>query len=107
MDRPSADDALAQLSPRDRTLLRAIGAGRCTVSPGPGSALLVDGRCCADQFAGHRLLAAGWVRTADDAETRTAGRPVELTPAGRNLLAGRASSPEAGRNRADGVDLPA
>lgn len=85
---PGASDVaapVAPLSPRDRALLQAVRAGRCTVGPGPGGTLLVDGRCCSDQFAGHRFDAAGWVRLVD----RGGARRVELTPAGQDLLEGR------------------
>jgi hypothetical protein len=85
MTRSGADDA-ASVSPRDRALLQAVSSGRCTVEPGPGGTLLVDGRCCADQFALHRFVAAGWVRIAGG---RGEARCVELTPAGQDLLGGQ------------------
>ena len=49
------------VSPRDRAVLLAVAAGRCTVSPDPGVGLLVAGRPCTDQFAGRRLVRAGLV----------------------------------------------
>ncbi|MFC5136892.1 hypothetical protein ACFPK1_01495 [Actinomycetospora rhizophila] len=64
---------------RDRAILAAIAAGRVAVASGTGFALTVDGCCCADQFAGTRLKAAGLIRGA------SSGTP-ELTPAGRALL---------------------
>lgn len=64
------------LTPRDRAVLRAVAAGRCTLAT--GSALLVDGRFCADQFAGLRLSGAGLIAGATGAAA--------LTPAGRALL---------------------
>jgi hypothetical protein len=69
----------AAITGRDRAILTAIAAGRVAVAPGAGSALLVDGCCCADQFAGARLRSAGLIRI---------GRPgaPELTPAGSALL---------------------
>jgi hypothetical protein len=107
VSRSGADEAAAPLNPRDRALLHAVGAGRCTVAPGPGGALLVDGRCCSDQFAGHRFTAAGWVRSADHPDDRGRARPLELTPAGRDALAGRAAVPASARTGPDAVDIPA
>ena len=50
------------LSHRDRSVLRAVAAGRCG-QPGPGF-LTVDGVALADQFAGLRLLDAGLITTS-------------------------------------------
>ena len=50
---------LPALTPRDRSVLRAVAAGRCS-RPGPSS-LTVDGMALADQFAGLRLLDAGLI----------------------------------------------
>jgi hypothetical protein len=69
--------ATATLTPRDRSVLRAVAAGRCG-QPGPGF-LTVDGLALADQFAGLRLRAAGLITTATG--------PVALTPSGAALLA--------------------
>ena len=68
---------LPALTPRDRSVLRAVAAGRCS-RPGPSS-LTVDGMALADQFAGLRLLDAGLI-------TAAAG-PVALTAIGEALLA--------------------
>ena len=67
---------LPTLTPRDRSVLRAVAAGRCS-RPGPSS-LTVDGMALADQFAGLRLLDAGLI-------TAAAG-PVALTAIGEALL---------------------
>jgi hypothetical protein len=67
---------LPALTPRDRSVLRAVAAGRCS-RPGPSS-LTVDGMALADQFAGLRLLDAGLI-------TAAAG-PVALTAVGEALL---------------------
>ena len=67
---------LPALTPRDRSVLRAVAAGRCS-RPGPSS-LTVDGMALADQFAGLRLLDAGLI-------TASAG-PVALTAIGEALL---------------------
>lgn len=68
---------LPALTPRDRSVLRAVAAGRCG-QPGPGF-LTVDGMALADQFAGLRLSAAGLI-------TGATGR-VALTASGAALLA--------------------
>ena len=65
------------LTPRDRSVLRAVAAGRCG-QPGTGF-LTVDGVALADQFAGLRLCAAGLITTATG--------PVALTASGAALLA--------------------
>ena len=72
---------LRQLSSRDRAVLRAIAADRCTVADDTGHALAVDGLCFCDQFAGIRLVDAGLVTVAG-----SASRP-RLTDAGRSILA--------------------
>jgi hypothetical protein len=64
------------LSHRDRAVLRAVAAGRCTISAG---ALVIDGLCCCDQFVGPRLTKAGLIAAA------TAGA-AQLTPIGQTLL---------------------
>jgi hypothetical protein len=69
--------ALPTLTGRDRSVLRAVAAGRCA-QPGPGC-LTVDGVALADQFAGLRLCDAGLITT-------TPGL-VALTASGRALLA--------------------
>ena len=69
--------ALPTLTNRDRSVLRAVAAGRCG-HPGPGY-LTVDGVALADQFAGLRLLDAGLITAAP-------GR-VALTASGAALLA--------------------
>ena len=67
---------LAPLTHLDRSVLRAVDAGRCS-RPGP-CALTVDGMALADQFAGLRLVDAGLI-------TASAG-PVALTAIGEALL---------------------
>ncbi len=59
------------VAPRDRAVLLAVAAGRCTLSSDPGGVLLVDGQPCADQFAGRRLVRAGLVEVVPE----PAGRP--------------------------------
>ena len=83
-DRPVA----TVVSRRDRAILAAVDAGRCVVM---GTALLVDGRCCADQFAGARLRSAGWIELVERLDA-TDGVVVPgvalagLTAQGRDLL---------------------
>ena len=66
----------SSLTHRDRAVLRAVADGRCELT---GSSLLVDGLCCADQFAGLRLTSAGLI-------SATSG-PAALTSAGYEILA--------------------
>lgn len=70
----------ARLSGRDVALLRAIAAGRCTLS-GKATLLTIDGLYYSDQFAGIRLRSAGLITSAGQA-----GALAHLTPAGRALL---------------------
>ncbi|MET9627601.1 hypothetical protein ABZX92_09065 [Lentzea sp. NPDC006480] len=65
----------SSLTHRDRAVLRAVADGRCEIS---GSSLLVDGLCCADQFAGLRLRTAGLISTRPG--------PAALTSAGYEIL---------------------
>jgi hypothetical protein len=65
------------LSYRDRAVLRAVAAGRCTISA-PDDALAIDGLGCCDQFVGPRLRRAGLI----DAGAGLAC----LTPSGRAVL---------------------
>ncbi|ANZ38725.1 hypothetical protein BBK82_24310 [Lentzea guizhouensis] len=65
----------ATLTHRDRSVLRAVAAGRCEIT---GTALLVDGLCCTDQFIGRRLTSAGLI-------SNTPG-PAALTSAGYAAL---------------------
>jgi hypothetical protein len=64
------------LSYRDRAVLRAVAAGRCTVSA--IGVLAVDGLGCCDQFVGRRLAAAGLIATDPG--------PAHLTNTGRALI---------------------
>lgn len=69
------------ISYRDRAVLRAVAAGRCTVSPTSTAAcpcLTVDGLGCCDQFTGFRLAGAGLIACAPGS--------VSLTETGRALL---------------------
>jgi hypothetical protein len=74
---PTMTATTPTLTPRDRSVLRAVAAGRCA-QHGAGC-LTVDGLALADQFAGLRLCEAGLI-------TAAAG-PVALTDTGLALLA--------------------
>lgn len=80
----------APLSGRDRAILAAVADGRCSVGVGAGAPLLIDGRCCSDQFAGSRLRATGLIRLVKLSGEHH-GTAV-LTPAGRQAL-GSMSAP--------------
>ncbi len=76
------------LSRRDRAILRAVAGGTAELLGGSQPDLLVDGRCCCDQMAAHRLAQAGLIAGTAPA---TLGQrvPARLTPAGhRELRAG-------------------
>ena len=45
----------AQLSHRDRAILRAVAGGTAELIGGAQPDLLVGGRCCSDQMAAWRL----------------------------------------------------
>jgi hypothetical protein len=66
------------LSHRDRAVLRAVAAGRCTISAHDGGVLAIDGLGCCDQFVGPRLTTAGLIAAAQ-------GR-ARLTASGQALL---------------------
>lgn len=70
----------APLTSRDRAVLRAVAAGRCEIAA-TGGALVVDGLCFTDQFAGARLTAAGLIAAG------TGSGRASLTASGRELLA--------------------
>ena len=64
------------LSYRDRAVLRAVAAGRCTLST--IGVLAVDGLGCCDQFVGRRLTNAGLIAARPG--------PAHLTATGRALI---------------------
>lgn len=70
------------LSHRDHALLRAVASGHSELIPGSLPVLIIDGRCCCDQLAGHRLAEAGLL----DLPTDSHRTPARLTAAGRALL---------------------
>jgi hypothetical protein len=70
------------LTNRDRAVLKAVAAGRCTVSDLHASTLTIDGLRCADQFVGPRLAHAGLITVPRSAATVQ----TVLTESGRALL---------------------
>lgn len=76
----------AALTHRDRAILRAVASGRGELLAGSEPDLLLDGRCCCDQVAVHRLAHAGLIVPERGVAPgqRVAAR---LTPAGAARLA--------------------
>jgi hypothetical protein len=73
------------LTGRDRAILRAVAAGGAELLYGTEPDLLLDGRCCCDQSAAHRLARVGLI--APLAEAAVGQRvPARLTPAGTARL---------------------
>ncbi len=83
MDRTLSHPALSH---RDRAILRAVAVGTAEMIVGVEPDLMLDGRCCGDQLAAHRLARAGFIAAARPA---AAGQRVlaRLTSAGRHVLA--------------------
>lgn len=73
------------LSHRDRAILRAVAGGTAELLVSVEPDLFVDGLCCSDQAAAHRLAHAGLIAPAAPA---AAGQRVlaRLTPAGQQEL---------------------
>lgn len=82
--RPTGVPAPA-LSYRDRAILRAVAGGTAELLVSVEPDLFLDGLCCSDQVAAHRLARAGLIAPASPA---AAGQRVLawLTPAGRQEL---------------------
>jgi hypothetical protein len=70
---------------RDRAILRAVAGGGAELVYGAEPDLIIDGRCCCDQSAAHRLARAGLIAPLAAA---TVGQrvPACLTPAGTARL---------------------
>jgi hypothetical protein len=79
------DMSMETLTRRDHAILRAVAGGRAELVYGAEPDLLLDGRCCCDQMAAHRLARAGFIAPAIAAGV---GQRVAacLTPAGTALL---------------------
>jgi hypothetical protein len=74
-----------ELTFRDRAILRAVAGGGAELTGGAEPDLFLDGRCCADQPAAHRLARAGLItRVGSGAPgSRVAAR---LTRVGRDAM---------------------
>jgi hypothetical protein len=83
--------ALTALTRRDRAILKAVANGRAELVYGAEPDLLLDGRCCCDQVAAHRLARAGLIAPAELVPGVLAGVgqrvPARLTAAGTAQLA--------------------
>jgi hypothetical protein len=78
----------ANLTYRDRAILRAVAGGTAEMSVSAEPDLFVDGRCCCDQLAARRLAHAGLIAGSRPAATGQRV-PARLTVAGHlELLAG-------------------
>jgi hypothetical protein len=73
------------LSFRDRAILRAVAKGGAELVGGAEPDLYLDGRCCADQSAAHRLARAGLIATAGPGAPGSRA-PAELTAVGQRAL---------------------
>lgn len=73
------------LSGRDRAILRAVAAGGAELQLGTEPDLFFDGRSCADQYAAHYLVRAGFIAAAT---LGLVGQRVDavITPAGHEAL---------------------
>jgi hypothetical protein len=78
--------ATVQLTGRDRAILRAVAGGTAELSGGAEPDLFLDGRCCCDQPAAHRLVRLGLIAPA---ATGPVGRrvPAHVTSEGWALIA--------------------
>ena len=54
----------AVLTCRDRAILRAVAAGTAELSGGMHPDLFLEGRCCCDQLAAHRLVESGLIASS-------------------------------------------
>jgi len=80
-------DANHPLTARDRAILAAVATGGAELVWGAEPDLYLDGRCCSDQAAAHRLVRHGLIA------------PVAVCQVGRRIAAkvtaaGRAHLPE-------------
>ncbi|MBP2329562.1 hypothetical protein JOF56_009947 [Kibdelosporangium banguiense] len=80
------------LSRRELAMLRAIAAGRATITCSCAPDLFIDGLPCCDQSASRHLAHAGLVRATIAAKVGQLV-PAELTGVGHALLATWATPP--------------
>lgn len=83
---PTSTESDHQLTGRDRAILAAVAAGGAELMWGAEPDLYLDGRCCSDQAAAHRLVRSGLIAPAG---VCVVGRrvPAVVTAAGGNVLA--------------------
>lgn len=74
---------------RHRAFLRAVAAGRGTLSCSCEPDLFIDGLSCGDQPLAHQLVRIGLIMAEQDNPSTTARVPAALTPAGVLTLEGR------------------
>jgi hypothetical protein len=74
-----------RLSHRDRAILRAVAGGKAQLVVSAEPDLFLDGRCCSDQVAAHRLANAGLIVATTVAHTGQRV-PAELSAAGYDEL---------------------
>lgn len=74
---------------RDRAILRAVATGRAEMTCSCEPDLFIDGLCCCDQHAAHRLAHAGLIRPAVPGSVGQRVR-AELTDTGASMLAAAA-----------------
>ena len=96
------------LSHRDLAILRAVGRNTAEIVVGAEPDLFLDGRCCCDQMAAHRLARAGLIVAAVPG---TVGQRVlaRLTVAARRLVGPTpvpAGAPAAERSPRPGARRP-
>lgn len=70
---------------RERSILRAVSAGRVEIICGSEPDLVIDGLYCSDQYTAHRMTRLGLVRPAVSAGVGERV-PAELTDSGRSAL---------------------
>jgi hypothetical protein len=77
---------MSTLSGRDRAILRAVAAGTAELLFGSEPDLFLEGRCCCDQIAVHKLVHAGLIIAVMPA---LVGQRVAaaLSPAGMSSIA--------------------
>ena len=76
---------VSTLTGRDRAILRAVAAGTAELVCGSEPDLFLEGRCCCDQVAAHRLAHAGLIVAAVPARVGQRVAAV-LTVAGRESI---------------------
>jgi hypothetical protein len=77
--------ATVQLTGRDRAILRAVAGGTAELSGGAEPDLFLDGRCCCDQPAAHRLVRLGLIAPAVEGPVGQRA-PAHVTPSGWTLF---------------------